>query len=60
MRRVEYLEDVGFLATNDGIWTFGPEGERYSGFVRPRHFSKSCADGISGYEAYYMHSRPVP
>ncbi|SDR06309.1 HNH endonuclease signature motif containing protein [Natronobacterium texcoconense] len=30
MRRVEYLEDVGFLATSDDRWVLGPEGERYA------------------------------
>ncbi|WP_265112047.1 hypothetical protein [Halosolutus halophilus] len=29
MRRVEYLEDVGFLTGENGVWTLGPEGERY-------------------------------
>ncbi len=29
MRRVEYLEDVGFLTTDGEAWLLGPEGERY-------------------------------
>ncbi|WP_265112033.1 HNH endonuclease [Halosolutus halophilus] len=29
MRRVEYLEDVGFLTAENGVWTLGPEGKRY-------------------------------
>lgn len=29
MRRVDYLEDVGFLAKNGQHWTLGPEGNRY-------------------------------
>lgn len=30
MRRVDYLEDVGFLTANDGVWMLGPEGNRYA------------------------------
>lgn len=29
MHRVRYLENVGFLADEDGRWTLGPEGRRY-------------------------------
>ena len=29
MRRVDYLEDIGFLTKNGQHWTLGPEGGRY-------------------------------
>ncbi|SIS19649.1 HNH endonuclease [Natronorubrum thiooxidans] len=30
MRRVDYLEDVGFLTANNGVWMLGSEGNRYA------------------------------
>jgi putative restriction endonuclease len=30
MRRVDYLEDVGFLTNNGEHWVLGPEGNRYT------------------------------
>ena len=29
MRHFEYLEDIGFLTAEIGVWTLGPKGKRY-------------------------------